>query len=230
MIRVGLVEDNLDFRAEVHFHLSRAGFAISLVSDGRDLDDQLQRHPCDLLVLDLGLPTEDGLAIAARLRLSHPGVGIVMLTARGALTDRLDGLERGADAYLVKPVDMRELAAVLRSLHRRLGATRAPHPPTWELAPGTLELRSPQGLAIALTVTELALLRRLADSAPQPVARRALAAAIGHPELDFDDRRLEVHFSRLRAKIDTAFPEQALIRAARGQGYLFAAPIRVIGD
>ncbi len=142
MIRVGLVEDNLDFRAEVHFHLSRAGFAISLVSDGRDLDDQLQCHPCDLLVLDLGLPTEDGRAIATRLRLSHPGVGIVMLTARGALTDRLDGLERGADAYLVKPVDMRELAVTLRSVHRRLGANHTPPrrpgscpPPPWNCAP-----------------------------------------------------------------------------------------------
>ena len=98
------------------------------------------------------------------------------------------------------------------------------------MSPATLELGSPQGLDIVLTVTELALLRRLADDAPQPVARRALAAAIGHPELDFDDRRLEVHFSRLRAKIETAFPDQALIRAARGRGYLFAAPLRVIGD
>jgi len=228
--RALVVDDEVALADVVASYLRREQFDVTMCHNGTDALAVAREVDPDVVVLDLGLPTEDGLAIAARLRLSHPGLGIVMLTARGALTDRLDGLEGGADAYLVKPVDMLELAAVLRSLHRRLGAGRAPHPPSWELAPATLELRSPQGLAITLTVTELALLRRLADSAPQPVSRRTLAAAIGHPELDFDDRRLEVHFSRLRAKIDTAFPEQALIRAARGRGYLFAALLRVMGD
>lgn len=230
MIRVGLVEDNADFRAEVAFHLRRAGLAVVLESDGGDLDAQLARHPCDLLVLDLGLPAEDGLSIATRLRHRQPGLGIVMLTAWSELSDRLTGLAQGADAYLVKPVDMRELVAVLLSLHRRLATPPASAPGTWRLVPATLELRSPQGTAVSLTVIELALLRQLATVAPEPVPRRALAAAIGHPELDFDDRRLEVHFSRLRRKLDTAFAEQDLIRAARGRGYLFAAPLRVDGD
>ena len=96
MTRVGLIEDNLDYRAEVAFHLQRNGFEIALENDGTSIDTQLAACPCDLLVLDLGLPVEDGLVIARRLRQQQPGLGIVMLTARGSLDDRLAGLEEGA--------------------------------------------------------------------------------------------------------------------------------------
>jgi len=227
MTRVGLVEDNLDYRAEVAFHLRRAGFEIALESDGVGIDAQLADSPCDLLVLDLGLPVEDGLVIARRLRRRQPGMGIIMLTARGSLDDRLSGLEEGADAYLVKPVDMRELVGTLHSVQRRLTAA-APLSEAWSLAPDTLSIRSPAGEAIALTATELDLLKCLAAAAPKPVAREALAAAMGHPEPDFDYRRLEVAFSRLRKKIETASAGESPIRAARGRGYVFAAPVRLL--
>ncbi len=227
MTRVGLVEDNLDYRAEVAFHLRRAGFEITLESDGIGIDAQLADCPCDLLVLDLGLPTEDGLVIAQRLRQQQPGLGIVMLTARGSLDDRLSGLEGGADAYLVKPVDMRELVATLHSVQRRLIAA-APPSETWSLASDTLSIHSPAGEAVALTATEMDLLKCLAAAAPEPVSREALAAAMGHTEPDFDYRRLEVAFSRLRKKIETATAGESPVRAARGRGYVFAAPVRLL--
>lgn len=230
MIRIGLIEDNEDFRAELRFHLARAGFAIVLEGDGGDIDAQLAHSPCDLLVLDLGLPAEDGLSIARRLRAAQPGLGIVMLTARGGLDDKLTGLAEGADAYLAKPVDMRELAAVLHSVHRRLAAAPGPDVSAlgWTLKASTLTLESPDGVEIGLTATEADLLGRLAESAPESVSREALAAAMGHPELDFDYRRLEVAFSRLRRKIEAAVPECNVVRAAWGRGYLFAAPIQRI--
>lgn len=226
MTRIGLVEDNLDYRTEVAFHLRRNGFDIALESDGSDIDAQLAASPCDLLVLDLGLPVEDGLDIARRLRRQHKGLGIVMLTARGSLDDRLAGLEEGADAYLVKPVDMRELVATLRSVQRRL---KVAPPPTeaWSLMPDTLSICSPAGKAVAVNTSEMDLLKCLNAAAPEPVSREALAAAMGHPEPDFDYRRLEVAFSRLRKKIETATASESPIRAARGRGYVFAAPIRV---
>jgi DNA-binding response OmpR family regulator len=229
MIRVGLVEDNLDYRAEVAFHLKRNGFEIALESDGVGIDAQLAHCPCDLLVLDLGLPVEDGLLIARRLRRQQPGLGIAMLTARGSLDDRLSGLEGGADAYLVKPVDMRELAATLHSVQRRLIAAGLPTE-AWSLTPSTLSIGSPAGVAIPLTATEMDLLKCLAAAAPEPVVREALAAAMGHTEPDFDYRRLEVAFSRLRKKIETATAGESPIRAARGRGYVFAAPMRVVAQ
>jgi two-component system OmpR family response regulator len=227
MTRIGLVEDNLDYRAEVAFHLKRHGFEIALESDGTGIDEHLAASPCDLLVLDLGLPVEDGLVIARRLRQQQPGLGIVMLTARGSLDDRLAGLEKGADAYLVKPVDMRELVATLQSVQRRL-AGMAPPAQTWTLLPDSLSIYAPAGETIAVTATEMDLLKCLVEIAPEPASRETLAAVMGHPEPDFDYRRLEVAFSRLRKKIETATMGESPIRAARGRGYVFAAPVRLL--
>jgi len=225
-MRVGLIEDNADYRTEVVFHLRRAGLEIVLESDGIGIDAQLANCPCDLLVLDLGLPVEDGLVIARRLRQQRTGLGIVMLTARGSLDDRLTGLEEGADAYLVKPVDMRELVATLHSVQRRL-TTNASTPSVigkhWDLNPRTLTLTSPEGRPIKISVNEVELLKQLGAACGATVSRRKLAQALGYPNPDFDDRRLEVAISRLRQKIEAVEPDSAVIRAAWGQGYLFAA-------
>jgi DNA-binding response OmpR family regulator len=232
VIKIGLVEDNEDFRAEVAFHLQHAGHDIVLQSDGRDIDALLRQTPCDLLLLDLGLPAEDGLTIARRLRQHHPQLGIVILTARNHLHDRLHGLTQGADAYLSKPVDMRELIAVIASLERRLAVTPAQTaaPTHWHLNATLLTLMSPQGDSVSLTFNELELLKVLGQASSTPVSRQELAAALGHLNPDFDERRLEVAFSRLRQKIEAVAPEANVIRAARGQGYLFAAPMTLIAE
>src|SRR5690606_8788613 len=105
--RVIVVEDNKDLREEIVFHLRHAGHEAVEAGDGRALDAALATGPKpEVVVLDIGLPGEDGFSIATRLRRDHPCIGIVMLTARGLIDDKLQGLSLGADAYLVKPVDL----------------------------------------------------------------------------------------------------------------------------
>jgi len=148
-----------------------------------------------------------------------------MLTARDALEDRVRGLRGGADAYLVKPVDCRELGAVIESVARRLPSADAVEE-SWQLRAGGRRLLAPDGTIIELTHTEATLLKRLAENAPDPVGREELMqSAIGH-SLDGDFRRLEVALSRLRLKIGARVPEATPLRAARGKGYAFVAPIR----
>ena len=243
MIRIGLIEDNIEYRDNLAFFLRREGFDIAFESDGHEIDQTLTDHPCDLLLLDLGLPDEDGLAIARRLRTQQPTLGIVMLTARGSLDERVSGMREGADAYLVKPVDFRELMAVLKSLLRRLdiGAKSAEVPakspakalaelpPVWQLRPAQLQLVPPQGPPIKLTGREAKLLGHMARSYPHAVARQVLVDSSDAVLTPLDFRHLEVALSRLRKKIQDA-TGQGLILASRSEGYLFGAPIRLDAD
>ncbi len=229
MIRIGIIEDNLDFRTELVFHLQRTGFDIAFESDGRDVDLQISKGDCDIVLLDLTLPHEDGLDIARRLRNRHPHIGIVILTERNTQEDRIGGLRQGADAYFGKPVDMRELIATIETIHRRLHRNTEKKPPrkSWSLDRRELKLTSPQGKSIPLSVNELKLLEALGTAQGSPVSRKALAAAIGCPGEDFDERRLEVTFSRLRQKIESIAQDADLIRAARGLGYLLATNLDI---
>lgn len=119
-VPIALVEDHAALRAELAFHLEHAGYRVTGLADGAALDAHLACQPCQLVVLDLGLPGEDGLSVCARLRHRHPGLGVVILTARGLAHDRLSGWQRGADAYLVKPAPPAELLAVIANLLGRL--------------------------------------------------------------------------------------------------------------
>lgn len=226
MKHIVVVEDNEDLLDEVLFHLGRqAAYQVSGARDGRELDACLAAHPADVVVLDLGLPGEDGLTIARRLR-DQPGLGIVMLTARGGLEDRVTGLETGADAYLVKPVDMRELVAVVDSVLRRLPPREEVPEEGWVFYPARWQVRSPGGTLQTLTAAENRVLQVLAEAAGQTVPRHQLASVQGKPALDFDYRRLESTISRLRRKLDAGDGESP-VRAARGQGYAFIDRIRI---
>ncbi|MFM2053975.1 MAG: hypothetical protein RL456_2012 [Pseudomonadota bacterium] len=228
MIRIALVEDNPDLRDEIVFHLGRLGHDVVGLPDGQALDRHLAAQEVDVLVLDVGLPGENGFSIAGRMRTAHPMLGIAMLTARGQVEDRLAGFGSGADIYLVKPVDMRELAAVIESLYRRTHrAERPQRQAVWQLDCQTLELISPSQVAIMLTPTEFNLMRELVKVAPETATRAALAASMGHPEFDFDFRRLETALSRLRKKIELRTGDASPLRSARNVGYVFAAPIRL---
>lgn len=225
MIHVALVEDHAPLREEIAFLLEHQGYRVSPCADGATLDTLLAVEGCDVVVLDVGLPGEDGFSIAERLRpIAH--LGIIMLTARSTLEDRVRGLRGGADAYLVKPVDSRELAAVIESVVRRL-----PEPDeeadAWQLRAGGRRLLAPDGTIIELTHAEAALLNRLAADAPHPVPREELMKATVGAPLGTDSRRLEVALSRLRMKIINRVPDiRSPLRAARGKGYAFVAPIR----
>ena len=113
-------EDDPVFRALLTFSFQKLGLPLFLVEDGTALDAVLESVSPDIFLLDVGLPGENGLSIARRIRRRHPRLGIVMITGRGQLEDRLQGFREGADLYFVKPVDMRELEAAIRNLHRRL--------------------------------------------------------------------------------------------------------------
>lgn len=231
MTRIGLIEDNIEYRENLAFLLRREGFEIAFESDGRHIDRTLAEHPCDFILLDLGLSDEDGLAIARRLRIKQPALGIVMLTARSSLDDRVTGMNDGADAYLVKPVEFRELVSILKSVLRRLevGAKSAEvpknNPPIWLLHPARLHLVSPNGLPIKLTGREAKLLCQMARAHPEAASRQALAESDNSILDPLEFRSIEVALSRLRKKIqDTT--GQTLILSLRSEGYLFGASIR----
>ena len=207
------------------------------------IDEALLRPGRLELKIQIGLPDEDGLAIARRLRTQQPMLGIVMLTARGSLDERVSGMREGADAYLVKPVDFGELMAVLKSLLRRLdiGAKSAENPamspekdpaerpPVWQLRPAQLQLLPPQGPPIKLTGREAKLLGHMVRAYPHAVARQVLVDSSDAVLTPLDFRHLEVALSRLRKKIQDA-TGQGLILASRSEGYLFGAPIRIDAD
>lgn len=228
---IALVDDNALLCAELLFHLAHAGYAPTGLAHGAALDAHLASEPCRLVVLDLGLPGEDGLSICERLRRTRPELGIVVLTGRGTLQHRLDGLRGGADAYLVKPVPVEELLLVIANLLRRLDAApdagpvpQADGTPAWRLDARRLLATTPAGRALILTRVECLLLRALARSAPCPATRRQLVEALGGNYLEFDEHRIEVAVSRLRGKLARAWPHAPAIRTVRGVGYLLVQP------
>lgn len=231
MISIGIVEDNADFREELAFQLSNSGLKVVFEDDGINVDAKLGASSCDILLLDLGLPKEDGTEIAQRIRKSHPHIGIVMITARSTMTDKLKGLNLGADAYLVKPINLEELLATIHSLHRRIHSDQDNKPidqQGWTLHLHTLRLTTPNGQEIKLTPREIQLLQCLASSSPNPATRRDLVAGIGDDwDHGFDQRRLEVSFSRIRKKIDAVYAGEPVIRSARNLGYVFGDRIAI---
>lgn len=221
MIRVAIVEDNLDLLDDLQFNLRQLGLAAVGFPDGTTLGAVLAAGMLwDVLVLDLGLPGESGLSIARRLRTTCPAMGIVMLTARSGIADRIEGLEQGADIYLTKPVDMRELAAAITAVARRVGQIprEMQH---WRLDQLCRQLRRPDGRLFDLTNAELCILLALVEASPAAVPRDRLISALGKNPVTYDPRALEVTISRLRQKLGDESP----LKAARGLGYVFAAAV-----
>ncbi|MGN6827495.1 response regulator transcription factor [Paucibacter sp. M5-1] len=226
MSRVAVIEDSPDLLDDVLFQLRHAGFDAEGAADAAGCRALLASFQPQMLVLDLGLPDEDGLALARWLRASRPQLGIVMLTARTSLRERLAGHEGGADHYLCKPVDAEELLAVLRSLERRL---RLSELPAWVLDLHQLELRLPAGPGepLPLNAVEACILATLARAPLRRASRRELVEALGEDWLLYDERRIETVLSRLRRKIAVATGAEAPLRTLRGFGYAFVEGLRV---
>lgn len=223
-LHVIVVEDHDDLREELVLHLDCAGYAAIGLPNGSTLDRHLHNHLCHLIVLDLGLPGEDGLTLCKRVRSMWPHIGVVLLTARGMPHDRLLGLQNQADAYLVKPTPPDEILAVIANLLRRLhpvdqNAASTECDTLWRFSPQKLQLTPPAGPALTLTHNESILLQTLIRGGPGPVSRRELVEALGGSYLDFDERRLEIGMSRLRRKLLSGSKGTEVIRAARGVGY-----------
>ena len=229
-LRVHVIEDDDDIREEAVFALGELGFAATGFADAPAFYRSFAVAPCDIAVVDIGLPGESGLSIVAHLR-TVPSVGVVLVTARSALEDRVLGLREGADAYLVKPVNMLELAETLRAVGRRLQRppidnAAPPERPqqtssTWTLLDGGWVLGDPQGRRMTLTSTERLFLGCLIERRSRTVSRDELIVALGGDVFDFDQHRIDAMASRLRRKAEK-LGMRLPVRSVRGTGYVFA--------
>lgn len=228
---VALVEDDAALRDELLFQLRHLGFDVVGFADAHGLYRHMATQRVAAVVLDIGLPGEDGLSIARLLRAHDAQLGIVFLTARVQREDRLVGLTAGADAYLTKPVDLDELAILLRRLMARLEVLRKPEVtarapgPTehWKLFSERALLVSPTGSTLRLTVMELQLLTVLAAEQGRPVPMAAMARGMGLAADEWNQHRMEVIVSRLRSKVERYTGLKAPLRTVRGVGYAWTA-------
>jgi len=220
---VYLVDADRDYREKAVSGLARLGLDAHGFPDAPTLYRAHSARPSDVVILDVDLKGENGLSIASHLRGSG-SVGIVMATARNSIHDRLDGLRSGADAYLVKPVDIRELGATVFAVNRRARAHRpvfASPAPHWALVGGGWVLSDGLGHRLALTESERCVLALLFKERGRPVERDAIVEALGEDIHEFDHSRLHVIVCRLRRRAEKTSMRLPL-HAVRGMGFCFA--------
>jgi len=207
--------------------LAHFGIPVLGVPNGDALDQAMRDQEPDIIILDIGLPGEDGYSIAERLRRERPHVGVIMLTARDQVDDRVKGLDCGADLYFAKPVDMRELASAIGSLHRRLTVSVS-HSGSWRLDVLKSSLVSPGGISVDLTDNELRFLVPMLERPGEVVDREDLLRALDQKPDIYAMRRLETMVSRLRSKVQKSCPGEALpVRARHGRGYAFLSEAEI---
>ena len=230
--RILMVDDDPGIRDVVSEFLGRHGYKVATAADAREMEQALETGPVDLIVLDVMLPGEDGLAICRRVAASDGAPPIIMLSAMGEDTDRIVGLELGADDYLAKPCNPRELLARIRAVLRR-AETRATSGTVgascefagWALDLVRRELRSPQGVVVNLSSGEFSLLRVFVERPQRVLTRDQLLELARGPDSDAFDRAIDVQISRLRRKLDDG-GGQDLIRTIRNEGYMFTPKVR----
>ena len=228
MRKILLVDDDAELRRLLATYLGRHGFDTLVLPDTRQLDAFLERYQPQLLVLDLMLPGEDGLAACRRLRARGETRPVIMLTARDEPVDRVIGLEMGADDYLGKPFDPRELVARIEAVLRR--GTRPPAAPDpeggvtrfggWLFDRGTRQL-SKDGQVVALTSGEFALLNALVANANQPMKRERLLELTRGETTEAFDRAIDVQIHRLRRLIEVDPARPRYLQTVWGIGYVF---------
>jgi DNA-binding response OmpR family regulator len=224
-----VVDDDLRLRDLLTRYLGEQGFAVQAAADGVAMDALLAQARFDAIVLDLMLPGEDGLAICRRLRAAGEHIPILMLTARGDDVDRIIGLEMGADDYLPKPFNPRELLARLNAILRRQAprtpASQAPGEACimfgdYRLEPAARRLTR-HGALVPLTSGEYSLLYALATHPHQPLSRQTLLDLARGREMEAYDRSIDVQISRLRKIIEADPANPRFIRTVWGHGYVF---------
>ena len=221
--RILLIDDDSRLAAMVSEYLAGAGYRVATAASGEAGLERLAKEPYDALVLDLSLPDIDGLEVCRRLR-ARSDVPVLMLTARGDAMDRIVGLELGADDYIPKPFEPRELLARLKAILRR--GKRAAKDPV--LTFGRLEIdRGARAVRVAgkekpLTSFQFALLVALAENAGRVLSRDALMDLVRGEKLDAFDRSIDVQVSRIRAAIEDDPKKPRRILTVRGAGYVFA--------
>ena len=224
-----VVEDDEVTRAKLSGYLEAAGHRVSEAADGEGLWQVLERDPADLILLDINLPGEDGLDLTRRIRV-RSNVGVILVTGRTDQVDRILGLEIGADDYVTKPFDSRELLARVKALLRRTAAGGLPDSPLrrfagWSFNLTARKLISPDGSSLALTRAEFELLRALVEHPGEVMSRERLLSLVTHRSWDPSDRTIDVLVRRLRQKVEADPSAPDIIVTAHGEGYIFAAPV-----
>ena len=228
--RILVVDDDQRIRDLLRRYLAQEGFDVVYAEDGKSLNRVLLRDSVDLIVLDLMLPGEDGLAICRRLRAANDRTPIIMLTAKVEDVDRIVGLEVGADDYLCKPFNPRELLARIHAVLRRRPVSEPPGAPASEneviafglyrLDLGTRTLQK-DGTDMPLTTGEFAMLKALVRHPRQPLSREKLAQMARGREFEPFDRSLDVQVSRLRKMLESDPANPRYIQTVWGVGYVF---------
>ena len=227
-IKIWVVEDDPEWRGMVVDELEYHGADVRGIDSVEALYRELAVDRCDILVLDVGLPGEEGLSATGHLR-RMDGMGIVLVTGRSGTADMAHGLSLGADVYLPKPLELPVLVAALHSLHRRMSQSTPAAAATedavaaWSLRSDGWDLHAPNGKALTLTVAERGFLRELFAAPGEAVDRERLIAAVTDQPWDFDPHRLEVLVHRLRTRVRNATDAMLPVRALRGMGYMLVS-------
>jgi two-component system OmpR family response regulator len=240
-VHLAVVDDEAEITQLVANYLKGHGFRVSQLHGGAALFELMAADPPLLVLLDLGLGDEDGLAIARKLR-EHHRCGLVIVTGRSDPVDKIVGLEVGADDYVTKPFDLRELLARIKALQRRLepmepgaAAPAQPHEPTaqrtrlrfagWSLDTAARTLLSPEQREVVLTTGEFDLLSTFAKHPGRVLSRDFLLEHTRGRESGPFDRTIDVQVGRLRRKIEADPENPQIIKSVRGAGYLFVPPV-----
>jgi two-component system OmpR family response regulator len=234
LVRVLLVEDDAAISRMLEETLAESGFATCAASTASEMDRMLERGDIDIVLLDVMLPGEDGFSICRRLRAAS-GVPIIMVTALDADVDRIIGLEIGADDYVTKPFNTRELIARIRALMRRVGAAGAANRNRfrsfrfagWRVFPAERQLYNPDGVRVTTTSAEFDLLLAFCQN-PGRVLTREQLLDLTHGGLAGPiERSIDVHVSRIRQKVEADPRDPTLIKTVRLGGYVFTPSVEV---
>jgi DNA-binding response OmpR family regulator len=229
-----VVDDDKDVRDTIRDYFEFCGFDVFVAGDGDGMRDILARRPIEIVLMDLNLPGEDGLALTRELRASRP-VGVIMLTAAGQTIDRIIGLEMGADDYVPKPFDPRELLARVKSVLRRLrerpkevATSGEEKPEVVRMGSCTLDLAAHRlydasGGEIPLTSMEFDLLQAFARHPDRVLSRERLLELAHNRDGDVFDRSIDLRIARIRKKIEQDATKPQVLKTVRGAGYMFSS-------
>jgi len=236
-----VVDDDADIRQLLGDYLRRNGLRVTQAADGRDMRAVLETSDVDLIVLDVMMPGEDGLSLCRNLRAGkHRAIPVVMLTARDEETDRIVGLEMGADDYVVKPFSSRELLARITAVLRRARmlppnlqvseAARLIRFGQWRLDTSARHLLDEAGTAYPLSGGEFRLLRVFIDHPQRVLSRDQLLNLTRGRDAELFDRSIDLLVSRLRQRLGDDAREQTFIKTVRSEGYVFSQPVVLLGE